>query len=63
MKIHYSDDFKAQHTTYSTRIAHSTGTLDFSGSDAGRTGYFPTGYVDLIVTADGKEYTLSLIHI
>ena len=42
------------------RIAHSTGTLDFSGSDAGRTGYFPTGYVDLIVTADGKEYTQAI---
>ena len=60
VKINYSDDFKAQHTTYSTRIAHSTGTLDFSGSDAGRTGYFPTGYVDLIVTADGKEYTQAI---
>ena len=60
VKINYSDDFKAQHTSYSTRIAHSTGTLDFSGSDAGRTGYFPTGYVDLIVTADGKEYTQAI---
>lgn len=60
VKINYSDDFKAQHTSYSTRIVHSTGTLDFSGSDAGRTGYFPTGYVDLIVTADGKEYTQAI---
>ena len=60
VKINYSDDFKAQHTSYSTRIAHSTGTLDFSGSDAGRTGYFPTGYVDLIVTADGKGYTQAI---
>ena len=28
VKINYSDDFKAQHTSYSTRIAHSTGTAD-----------------------------------
>lgn len=32
VKINYSDDFKAQHTSYSTRIAHSTGTLDFSAA-------------------------------
>lgn len=51
--INYSDEFQSQYSTYSTRITCASGSLDFSGSNASRTGYFPAGYVTLTITADG----------
>lgn len=59
--ISYTDEFKAQYTTYSTRIDCTSGSLDFSGADATRTGYFPAGYATLTITADGKEYQQEIL--
>lgn len=59
--ISYTDEFTAQYATYSTRIDCTSGSLDFSGTDATRTGYFPAGYVTLTITADGKEYQQEIL--
>lgn len=59
--INYSDAFQSQYSTYSTRITCASGSLDFSGSNASRTGYFPAGYVTLTITADGQEYEQEIL--
>lgn len=59
--INYSDEFQSQYSTYSTRITCASGSLDFSGSNASRTGYFPAGYVTLTITADGQEYEQEIL--
>lgn len=60
IRIGYGEDFKAEYDTYSTRVTHSSGSLNFTGENAEKAGYFPTGNVDVEITADGKMYNSSL---
>lgn len=61
LTIAYSDSFKAQYTSYSTLVNHRSGSLDYVGANATRTGYFPVGEATLVITAGNTTYERTLI--
>lgn len=56
----YSNDFKAAYTNYSTLVTHTSGSLHFTGTNADKLGHFPSGTVDIEITADSKTYSSTL---
>ncbi len=60
VKIVYSDAFRAAHTDYTATVTQNQQSLSYSGADAGRTGYFATGYVTLQLIVDGETHSQQL---
>ncbi len=60
VRIVYDEAFQEAHSDYSVSISQQGHSLEYTGLDATRTGYFLPGQATLLLTVDGEQYQQTL---